>query len=339
MRHLRFRLCLAICGIANALGVCPRVFGAIFTGVGVYDESLTILAPNTTPNQVDTNAAPGVGVGTNLSVSQFSATVLSAYNTNRGGVCTFEHASLTTETSYDVIYGPANQTLTVTLTTVDFQPPLFSFRNGDDGGAIPISGSRYLENATSGAMSAADFGLTFSQPLAAWGYTALSRTGIARTVNSLKIVLEDDSTYVFSGEVINVAPGGGLNGLDDTFFGYAAPAGHFIVGVSIDVSMMVRWDDMGFITYTPPPPGDFDGDGDVDGADFVVWQTNFPASSGHTLATGDADNDGDVDGADFVVWQTHFPFTPGPGASPVPEPNSMLLIAIATFAVHFKRRR
>jgi hypothetical protein len=35
-----------------------------------------------------------------------------------------------------------------------------------------------------------------------------------------------------------------------------------------------------------------DGDGDVDGRDFLVWQHN-PA----------ADGDGDVDGRDFLVWQ------------------------------------
>src|SRR5690606_37257845 len=27
-------------------------------------------------------------------------------------------------------------------------------------------------------------------------------------------------------------------------------------------------------------PGDFNGDGNVDGADFVIWQTNFPNNSG-----------------------------------------------------------
>jgi autotransporter-associated beta strand protein len=83
--------------------------------------------------------------------------------------------------------------------------------------------------------------------------------------------------------------------------------------------------------------GDFDGDGDVDGADFVAWQTNFPTPSGATLAQGDADGDGDVDGADFVVWQTNFPFTPGPGAAPVPEPSAIILAAIAPLGIAMSR--
>src|SRR5262249_21348674 len=84
----------------------------------------------------------------------------------------------------------------------------------------------------------------------------------------------------------------------------------------------------------PAVPGDFDGDSDVDGADFVAWQTNFPAQSGKTLATGDADADGDVDGADFVLWQTHFPTSPVGGGGAVPEPPGIILIvAVIALAV------
>jgi autotransporter-associated beta strand protein len=93
-------------------------------------------------------------------------------------------------------------------------------------------------------------------------------------------------------------------------------------------------------TGAVPHAGDFDSDGDVDGADFVAWQTNFPTATGATLEDGDADGDGDVDGADFVVWQTNFPFTPGPGASPVPEPGAIALagFAAAALAVGVRRR-
>jgi hypothetical protein len=86
-------------------------------------------------------------------------------------------------------------------------------------------------------------------------------------------------------------------------------------------------------------PGDFDSDGDVDGADFVAWQTNFPKASAALPTEGDADGDGDVDGADFVVWQTNFPFTPGPGTAPVPEPAAWILVGLAIPAIAFRRRK
>jgi hypothetical protein len=83
-------------------------------------------------------------------------------------------------------------------------------------------------------------------------------------------------------------------------------------------------------------PGDFDFDGDVDGADFVVWQTNFPsAGPGIPPVPGDADGDGDCDGADFVVWQTNFPYTPGPAATPVPEPAAVALAPVSLLGAAF----
>jgi hypothetical protein len=92
--------------------------------------------------------------------------------------------------------------------------------------------------------------------------------------------------------------------------------------LAIEQQLHNRWFTAGAV------PGDFDSDGDVDGADFVAWQTNFPKASGAVLAQGDADGDGDVDGADFVVWQTNFPFSPNPGAA-VPEPEAGLLLLLA----------
>ncbi len=62
--------------------------------------------------------------------------------------------------------------------------------------------------------------------------------------------------------------------------------------------------------------GDFDLDGDVDGADFLIWQANFPDLSGTaTVTDGDANGDGNVDGADFLIWQACFPYA-GPGPAP-----------------------
>jgi hypothetical protein len=79
--------------------------------------------------------------------------------------------------------------------------------------------------------------------------------------------------------------------------------------------------------------GDFDSDGDVDGADFVAWQTNFPKATDALLSEGDADGDGEVAGADFVVWQTNFPFAPGPGTAFVPEPTALFLEAFGVIGI------
>ena len=56
----------------------------------------------------------------------------------------------------------------------------------------------------------------------------------------------------------------------------------------------------------PALRADFNFDKVVDGDDQLIWQANFPTSSGATVLTGDADGDGDVDGADYAIWQQEF---------------------------------
>jgi hypothetical protein len=48
---------------------------------------------------------------------------------------------------------------------------------------------------------------------------------------------------------------------------------------------------------------------------------------------GDANSDGNVDGADFVIWQTNFPFAPSSGVAPVPEPGAAWLLFLGVIAV------
>jgi hypothetical protein len=65
-------------------------------------------------------------------------------------------------------------------------------------------------------------------------------------------------------------------------------------------------DFFGVGAVTPPTPtGDFNGDGVVDGADFLAWQRGFGAAA-PTLAQGDADQNGAVDSADLETWKSQY---------------------------------
>jgi hypothetical protein len=166
-------------------------------------------------------------------------------------------------------------------------------------------------------------------------YDQLFVSGAATLAGTLKVGLVDLGSGVFvpslgqTFEILN-----SLGGVTGTFTQLDLPT----LGSGLD------WN----VTYLPyvvtlsvvvgvVHSADFDGDGDVDGADFVAWQTNFPAGSVVNPAAGDADFDGDVDGADFAVWQNNFPSGAAPANTPVPEPSSIVL-AFACGAVLVSRR-
>jgi hypothetical protein len=50
-------------------------------------------------------------------------------------------------------------------------------------------------------------------------------------------------------------------------------------------------------------PGDYNGSGSVDQADFNVWMANFGSTS---FPAADGNHDGVVDAADYAVWRDHF---------------------------------
>jgi hypothetical protein len=86
---------------------------------------------------------------------------------------------------------------------------------------------------------------------------------------------------------------------------------------------------------------DFDGDGDVDGGDFLTWQRGVGATGQPNKATGDANGDGNVTGADLAIWRQQFGTTPPSGAiaaAAVPEP-AVGVLAIGAIAFLAVRRR
>src|SRR5690606_17279994 len=76
-------------------------------------------------------------------------------------------------------------------------------------------------------------------------------------------------------------------------------------------------------------PGDFNGDGIVDAADYTVWRNNLGGDD--AVLGGNGHTNGVVDTEDYLVWKDNFGKAAGAGAielaaTQVPEPSSVALI-------------
>ena len=83
-----------------------------------------------------------------------------------------------------------------------------------------------------------------------------------------------------------------------------------------------------------PVPGDYNGDGMVDAADYTVWRDS-EGQTGSGLPA-DGDGSGTVDSGDYTLWANNFG---GPGAATaVPEPASVLfaLVGAVAFVVSWR---
>jgi hypothetical protein len=94
------------------------------------------------------------------------------------------------------------------------------------------------------------------------------------------------------------------------------------------------------VTGPTSSTGDFDNDGDRDGADYLAWQRGFGTQTGATRAQGDANGDGDVDAGDLAIWRQEFGTGgSGPGSGAVPEPSTFATALAAGLLGHSAVRR
>ncbi len=91
----------------------------------------------------------------------------------------------------------------------------------------------------------------------------------------------------------------------------------------------------------PGTPGDYNDDGKVDAADYVVWRAN----EGSTTVTLPHDSTGasPIGAAQYTQWQTHFGQPPASSAAlgtmVVPEPATFVLAALLGLPLALLRRR
>jgi hypothetical protein len=80
-----------------------------------------------------------------------------------------------------------------------------------------------------------------------------------------------------------------------------------------------------FVTLIAPLTGDYNDNGAVDAADYIVWR-NTVGQTGANLAA-DGNSNRQIDDGDYNVWRANFGRTSlGPVGSSVPEPSSWAIV-------------
>ncbi|HEX3600410.1 MAG TPA: PEP-CTERM sorting domain-containing protein, partial [Lacipirellulaceae bacterium] len=86
-------------------------------------------------------------------------------------------------------------------------------------------------------------------------------------------------------------------------------------------------------------PGDYNNNGVVDAADYVVWRSNVGAATIPNRGTGIS---GTVGSVDYDFWKAHFGNTSGSGSglssAAVPEPTTLALLVLCFGGVLAGRR-
>jgi hypothetical protein len=162
---------------------------------------------------------------------------------------------------------------------------------------------------------------TLDDPLATLGTVANSVSGAS--IVGQYFNASGSHGFLFNGSIYTT--------LDDPLAGSATVAtgisGNHIVGYYIDALGKTH----GFLT-TVPVPGDYNGNGIVDAADYTVWRDTL-GSTTDLRANGDNSgaSAGKIDQADFTVWKTNFGNHAGSGSETsavVPEPASATLFLV-----------
>jgi hypothetical protein len=222
------------------------------------------------------------------------------------------------------------------------------------GGGITGTGNLYFESDVTPGYSPAEvqlggdvnFGPTASLQIELGGtvkgaeYDALTIAGAAALDGALEVTLLDLGAGLFApklGDTFEFLTAAG--GLTGSFAELLFPA----------LEGFVAWEpifgaDGIVLAVVPSLTGDFNGDGVVDAADYVVWRKSLGQSGAGLVA--DANRSGLIDQGDFDLWRANFgrraPIDSTLSSSShagVPEPAGGLLLILAAVLGIWNRHR
>lgn len=162
----------------------------------------------------------------------------------------------------------------------------------------------------------------------------------------ISIVGADGTTIVTSADVDLSLLDSNLSRYDFTQVFAGNPVGSYVRVEALDTAKVLTLAEVE--VFGPPAvvagvPGDYNANGIVDGADYVVWRKNNGLTGGATTVQGDGTGDGNVNAADYTYWRTRFGNTSGSGSSlggaAVPEPAAAVLLLMGSAICWPKRAR
>ncbi len=308
----------------------------------------TLFIDNSTVSVGFANAlAPG-----SLSIGNVS--VLANERANAFGVATFERVSLNVADRINVggLEGNGINPLTATNGSVLFVDSLVSAPLVDiavvlAGTAGTASGKLHLNPSLlnvsgpltlgAGATLAFDLeGTTRADGTGEIGQYGAINAGSATIDGVLEILLADGFSPS-SGDFFDLLSTTGT--LSGTFSSVALPT----LAPSLSWNLLQTTNLLRLEVQSVAFDGDFNGDLDIDGSDFLTWQRGFGISPNASKAQGDADSSGAVNQMDLAIWESTFgdtiPASIAVISTPVPEPKAVTLVILGMLWGSLRRRR
>ncbi|BBO32778.1 dockerin type I domain-containing protein [Lacipirellula parvula] len=168
-----------------------------------------------------------------------------------------------------------------------------------------------------------------------WREVEIKKVGNLVTWSVLNAGANSNQTFVLATvdlALLKVPATSGTN----IMFGESDPSANIGSDPDFAALQFTLIDNVRVVRVAAPADSDFNDDGIVNGADFLIWQRNFGGAG--TPTTGDANSDGIVDAGDLSLWKSHFGGAPSlQVATVVPEP-ACLFLALSGAAIFAFRK-